>query len=96
MFIVAKNVLEKRELRLDDNLLKVKPVVTLPPDKKKLFVENIDYTITRSTLSHYVEQITQQNVVNVELGDDSNVAMVTLVDDQGNYPEFLFFLVLFG
>ena len=84
-FIVAKNVLDKGKLEIDGYLLTMKPKrpeVIFPPDKKKMFIENINPKTSKDSLSNYIEIITKQEVKEMVLGNN-NDAMATVDNESG-------------
>ena len=87
-FTVAASVLKQSHLKLDGYCLELKelqPELILPTDRKKLYVENIEPTTTKDSLSNYMEVMTRMDVSDLQFGTgDSKNALVTFQKEPGN------------
>ena len=87
-FSVAASVLKHSHLELDGYRLELKeqqPELNLPIDRKKLYVENIEPTTTKDSLSNYIEVMTRMDVLILQFGTgDSKNALATFQKEPGN------------
>ena len=85
IFSVASQVLKQDKLELEGYLLKFKekqPEIFLPPDKKKLYVENLNPKTSNDSLSNYFEVISKVEVRDVQFGENRN-ALITFSEEPG-------------
>ena len=84
-FADAADVLNNNSLELKGSRSKVKEKqleLFLPPDRKKLYVENVNPKTTKDGLQYYLEAVTRKDVLDVQFGDNNN-ALATLDDEPG-------------
>ncbi|CAH1268227.1 PARP10 [Branchiostoma lanceolatum] len=74
---VAQHVLS-REHRLDDTILKLKEVQPRSLDNTRLLVKGFKEGTTKETLSLYLENIGDDEVITIDYSTQSGVALVTL------------------
>ena len=85
-FLAAAQVLRRDELELEGYLLQLKekqPELILPPDRKKLYVENINPITSEENLSNYIAVKTKQDEFDIQFTHNGN-ALITLKEEPGN------------
>ena len=76
---MAAEVLKREKLELDGYLLQLKekqPKLHLPPDKMKLYIENIKPKTTKDSVSNYIELQTDEWVCELWFGDSQNAIVL--------------------
>ena len=85
LFLVAARVLRNVKLDLEGYLLQFEekqPELFLPPNRKKLYVENIDPKTTRNSLCNYIEVRAKMEVRDIQFGKNGS-ALVTFNEEPG-------------
>ena len=83
---MAAHVLKQDKLELDGYLLQLRekqPELLLPPDRKKLYVENINPNTSKDSLWNYMEVTAKLAVSDIQFGDNKN-ALITYSEEPGS------------